>query len=163
LPNPADSSPDSISLVEQEFSMLMRNIARYKTHVNGSRIDRMALMVLGTLSHCGPARLTAVAERTGFDPSTVSRQVADLERAGLLAREADPEDRRAILLQTTEKGSNLMRRLGTGRRKRMERLLSDWSAHDIEELGRLLGQFNQATEKYGPQNAEELDQELNHG
>lgn len=154
---------EPIAHVEREFGILMMNLTRYKHQVNGNRLDRMALMVLGTLAYCGPSRLTAVAEYTGFDPSTVSRQVADLEKAGLLSREPDPDDRRAIVLQTTEAGRDLMGRLSSGRRKRVERLLGEWPEQDIADFGRLLGMLNQATEKYGEQNALELEQELNHG
>jgi DNA-binding MarR family transcriptional regulator len=160
----ASKSPEEpVGRVEREFGALMMNMIRFKHQINDSRIDRMALMVLGTLSHCGPSRLTAIAERTGFDPSTVSRQVADLEKAGLLIREPDPDDRRAVQLHATEDGLALMKRLGEGRRRRVERLLSDWPAEDVENLGRLLGRLNESTEKYGAQNAEELEQELNHG
>jgi DNA-binding MarR family transcriptional regulator len=154
---------DAVGVVEREFGALVMNLTRYKHQVNGSRIDRMALMVLGALSYCGPSRLTTIAEHTGFDPSTVSRQVADLEKAGLLSRDADPDDRRAILLQATAAGQDLMRRLSSGRRRRIERLLSDWDPDDIAIFGRLLGQLNEATEKYGEQNTLELEQELNHG
>jgi DNA-binding MarR family transcriptional regulator len=154
---------DPIAQVEHEFGTLMMNLTRYKHQVNDNRIDRMALMVLGTLSFCGPSRLTTIAERTGFDPSTMSRQVADLEKAGLLSRDADPDDRRAILLQATPAGQQLMERLSSGRRKRIERLMSDWSPEDIRDLGRLLGKLNHATEKYGAENAREIEQELNNG
>jgi DNA-binding MarR family transcriptional regulator len=154
---------DPISSVEREFGTLVLNLTRFKHQVNGNRLDKMALTVLGTLAHCGPARLTTVAERIGFDPSTVSRQVADLEKAGLLSRAADPADRRAILLETTPEGQNLMARLIEGRRKRLERLLTDWSDTDITTLASLLGRLNEATEKYGPTNARELEQELNNG
>jgi DNA-binding MarR family transcriptional regulator len=155
--------PDPVSVVEREFGTLMMQMIRYKHQINADRIDRMALMVLGTLAHCGASRLSTVAERTGLDPSTVSRQVADLEKAGLLARDTDPEDRRAILLEATPEGQRLLDRLSRGRRRRVERLLSDWQPEDIVTLGRLLAQLNAATEKYGDQNALELEQELNHG
>jgi DNA-binding MarR family transcriptional regulator len=154
---------DPVQQVEREFATLMMHLTRYKHQVHGNRIDRMALMVLGTLAHCGPSRLTTVAERTGLDPSTVSRQVADLEKAGLLAREADPEDRRAMQLKATPAGQQLLERLSLGRRRRVERLLSDWHPDDIATFGRLLAQLNEATEKYGEQNALELEQELNNG
>jgi DNA-binding MarR family transcriptional regulator len=156
------ADPDPVAVVEREFGTLMMHVIRYKHQVNGNRLDRMALMVLGTLAYCGPSRLTTVAERTGLDPSTVSRQVADLEKAGLLARDTDPEDRRAILLKATAEGQQMLDRLTRGRRRRVERLLSDWDPDDIVTLGRLLGQLNAATEKYGDQNALELEQELNH-
>ena len=159
----SDHSADPICIVEREFGALMMHMIRYKHQINSNRLDRMALMVLGTLAHCGPSRLTTVAERTGLDSSTVSRQVADLEKAGLLARDTDPEDRRAILLEATTEGQQLLDRLSRGRRRRVERLLTDWDPDDIVTLGRLLAQLNAATEKYGDQNASELEQELNHG
>jgi DNA-binding MarR family transcriptional regulator len=154
---------DPIGIVEREFGTMLMNLTRYKHQINGNRIDRMALVVLGTLSFCGPSRLTIIAERTGLDPSTVSRQVADLEKAGLLSREPDPDDRRAILLQATPSGQSLMKRLSSGRRRRIERMLGDWSEQDIATFGRLLGQLNEATEKYQELNYEEVDQELNNG
>ncbi|MEO7259904.1 MAG: MarR family transcriptional regulator [Jatrophihabitantaceae bacterium] len=157
------AEPDPITTVEREFGTLMMHVIRYKHQVGGDRLDRMALMVLGTLAYCGPSRLTTVAERTGLDPSTVSRQVADLEKAGLLARDTDPEDRRAILLEATAEGEQVLDRLTRGRRRRVQRLLSDWEPEDIVTFGRLLAQLNAATEKYGAQNALELEQELNHG
>ena len=157
----APSEPDPITAVEREFGTLMMHLIRFKHHVNGDRIDRIALMVLGNLARCGPSRLGAVAEWTGLDPSTVSRQVADLEKAGLLAREADPEDRRAVLLKATAEGERVLDRLSRGRRRRVERLLSDWEPEDIVTFGRLLAQLNAATEKYGEQNAREVEQELN--
>lgn len=153
----------SIDLLEREFRAFTINLSRYKHQVNGNRLDKLALMVLGTLTYCGPSRLTTIADRCGFDPSTVSRQVADLEKAGLLVREVDPEDRRAILLKASNAGKRMLDRLERGRRKRIERILTGWSEQDIATLGNLLGRLNQATEQYGEQNALEVEQELNHG
>jgi DNA-binding MarR family transcriptional regulator len=154
---------DPVACVEREFGTLMMNTTRYKHQIGATRMDRMALMVLGTLSACGPARLSTLAERTGFDASHVSRQVADLQKAGLLEREPDPEDGRASLLEATESGLQLMQRLSAGRRKRIEQLLDGWTDHDVRELGRLLGRLNQATEKFGALHAAEVEQELNNG
>jgi Ser/Thr protein kinase RdoA (MazF antagonist) len=56
-----------------------------------------------------------------------------------------------------------MRRLVAGRRKRVERLLADWTPEEIETFGRLLGRLNEATEKYGDLHAREVEQELSNG
>ena len=93
----------------------------------------------------------------------MSRQVVDLEKAGLLERTTDPDDRRAALLEVSADGEALMKRLYTGRRRRIERLLSDWSVEDIATLGRILGMLNESTAKYADQNALEFEQELNNG
>ena len=120
-------------------------------------------MILGTLAHHGPSRLSAIAEKCGFDPSTASRQVADLEKAGLLERTTDPDDRRAVLLKASPKGKRLLQRLEVGRRKRIERLLGGWTEHEIATFTPLLGRLNAATEQHYDQNTHELEQELNHG
>lgn len=159
----SDEFAAAIDVLEREFRTFAINLTRFKHQVNGDRLDRIALTVLGTLAHCGPSRLTTIAERCGFDPSTVSRQVADLEKAGLLEREVDPEDRRAILLKASTGGRQLLGRLERGRRKRIEQLLTGWNTEEIATFGQLFGRLNQATEKYGAQHRLELEQELNNG
>jgi DNA-binding MarR family transcriptional regulator len=153
---------DPIDVVGHEFGVLMMNLERVKNRTN-SRIDRIALMVVGTLAARGPSRLTTIADCTGFDASTMSRQVADLEKAGLLKRTTDPDDRRASILEATTEGQDLMKRLYEGRRRRLERLLTDWTEKDIHTLGRMLAKLNESNEKYAEQNAREFEQELNNG
>src|SRR4051794_41661643 len=93
---------------------------RYKHEIGNDRLDRLALIILGALSHRGPSRLSTLAEHCGFDPSTASRQVADLEKAGLLERATDPEDRRAVLLKASPRGQRVLQRLGTSRRPTLD-------------------------------------------
>lgn len=152
---------EALTEVEQAFGQFMMSVIRNKNHTVGRRLDRMALMVLGTLAHHGPSRLTFVSEHTGFDVSTVSRQVAVLENEGLLSRTSDPDDRRASLLQATDKGEALMQRLKDGRRRRMARLLAEWSTDDIKQFGRLLADLNRASEEYAEEFSKELEEELN--
>jgi DNA-binding MarR family transcriptional regulator len=160
---PADAEDPALDALEREFRRFAMNLSRYKHQIGNGRLDRLALMLLGTLSHCGPSRLSALAERCGFDPSTVSRQVADLEKEGLLERTTDPDDRRAVLLKASPKGKRLLQRLEAGRRQRMQRLISDWTEQEVSTFTSLLGRLNAASEKHFDQNAQELEQELNHG
>lgn len=60
--------------------------------------------VLTRLSELQPARLSDVAENTGYDPSTVSRQVAELVDLGYVARVRDTQDGRAVVLTVTASG-----------------------------------------------------------
>lgn len=159
---PADGS-DSLDDLEREFRRFAQNLSRFKHQIGDDRLDRLALTILGALSHCGPSRLSTVAERCGFDPSTVSRQVADLEKGGLLERATDPDDRRAVLLKASPKGKRLLQRLEAGRRQRIQRLVEDWTEQELATFADLLGRLNLSSEKYFDQNASELRQELNHG
>jgi len=154
---------DGLDTLEREFRRFALNLSRYKHQIGDGRLDRLALIILGGLSHCGPSRLSALAEHSGFDPSTVSRQVADLEKSGLLERTTDPDDRRAVLLKASPKGKRLLQRLEAGRRQRIERLVGDWTEQEIVTFATLLGRLNAASEQHYDQNAQELQQELNHG
>ena len=159
---PADEL-SGLDLLEHEFRRFALNHSRFKHQIGDDRLDRLALVLLGALSHCGPSRLSTLAEHCGFDPSTVSRQVADLEKEGLLERTTDPDDRRAVLLKASPKGNRLLQRLKAGSRQRMQRLIGDWTEQEVSTFASLLGRLNAASEQYFDQNAHELRQELNHG
>src|SRR5436190_23356704 len=66
--------------------------------------DMSALQLLWPLLHEGPMRLRSLAQAKHADPSTVSRQAAQLVRAGLVSRQVDPADARASLFLITEQG-----------------------------------------------------------
>lgn len=61
--------------------------------------------VLLEISALKPVGIAELSARLGLDPSTLSRTVDGLVRAGLLERSENPADRRACLLQLTEQGS----------------------------------------------------------
>jgi len=164
LPTEPDAATDAyLASLEREFRRFAMNHSRFKHQIGDDRLDRLALMLLGALSHRGPSRLSTLAEHCGFDPSTVSRQVADLERGGLLERSTDPDDRRAVLLTASPKGKRLLQRLQAGSRQRLQRLVGDWTEQELGTFTTLLGRLNAASEKYFDQNARELQQELDHG
>jgi len=152
---------EALDEFENNFGQFMISVMRNKQHTVGTRLDRMALVILGTLTHHGPARLTTVADLAGFDASTVSRQVADLEKAGLLSREPDPDDRRAAVLKPTVAGEALMQRLKAGRRRRLTTLVQSWSCDEVSTFGRLLGELNKASEEHADEFRRELEEELN--
>ncbi len=56
-------------------------------------------------------RLGALGKRLGVTPSTLSRNVERLEKAGMVRREADPDDARSLRVVLTEKGQNAAREL----------------------------------------------------
>ena len=86
-------------------------------------------------------RVTDLASCTNLDPSTVSRHVTQLHRAGLIERTPDPDDRRAQRVQVSGQG---LRQLDAALRARMavlERTLDSWEPEDVRELDRLLTRF----------------------
>jgi len=136
---------DYLAEVERELSAFFlaaeRSQARRVLPEVG-RLEKTAFHLLGQLVQEGPLRPSAVAHLIRLDLSTVSRHVAALEGAGLVARDPDPADRRACLLRATERGEVILDRLRAARRERIQEALGDWSAEDRRQLVRLLGRLN---------------------
>ncbi|MEV6299752.1 MarR family transcriptional regulator [Actinoplanes sp. NPDC051861] len=105
-----------------------------------------ALMLLMPLQSMGPMRVTDLAELKQADPSTVSRQVAQLVKAGLARREADPEDGRASRLAVTPAGDAAVERLRAVRVALLAEALSDWPAERIATFTTLFEEFNTSIE-----------------
>jgi DNA-binding MarR family transcriptional regulator len=111
-------------------------------------LDRSALMLLIPLRHEGPMRLRDLAHAKGADPSTVSRQAAQLVRAGLVSSEADPSDGRARRLALTEEGVAACRRMTQARGAAIAEALCAWSNRDLSTFTELFREFNACVEAY---------------
>jgi DNA-binding MarR family transcriptional regulator len=105
-----------------------------------------ALMLLFPLRHMGPMRVTDLAEVKQADPSTVSRQAAQLVKAGLARREADPADGRASRLAVTEAGLAACARMADARHALLSRALADWPPERVEQFAGLFAEFNSSVE-----------------
>ena len=88
--------------------------------------------------------MSALAGDAGLDLSTVSRQVASLEAAGLVSRTTDPADRRAILVAVTQAGDEVLARNRELRQAALRDLLADWEPAERMQFARLFGRFNDA-------------------
>ncbi|HEY6494404.1 MAG TPA: MarR family transcriptional regulator [Trebonia sp.] len=85
-----------------------------------------------------PPRMTEIAERLGIVPRSLTTVIDSLEEAGLVHREVDPRNRRAILLTLTDRGTAVRDDLREARRRAAEELFAPLSAADRETLGGLL-------------------------
>lgn len=89
----------------------------------------------------GPMGLNALAESLFLDKSTASRVVAALERKGYLLRRPDPADGRAVVLETTETGQRLYRRIEEELVEEVARLTAGFDPGVRREMVRLLGRL----------------------
>jgi DNA-binding MarR family transcriptional regulator len=112
--------------------------------------DHASLALLVPLMHEGPMRLRDLACAKGADPSTVSRQVAALVRAGLAVSDVDPRDGRARRLTLTEAGERLCRRLLADRQRMIEDALGHWSDNQVATFAALFRDFNGSVAATGP-------------
>jgi DNA-binding MarR family transcriptional regulator len=139
---------DGTSRLADELTRFVRLGARAKGMLNASDLgaEFSALMLLFPLRHLGPMRVTDLAEVKQADPSTISRQVAQLVKAGLARREADPVDGRASRLAVTDTGLAACQRLHKARHALLSQALSDWPPERITAFADLFTEFNSSVE-----------------
>ncbi|MDI6912503.1 MarR family transcriptional regulator [Nocardioides sp.] len=130
--------------IEEELTLLVRRAQ--KVHLRGGPtehvVERAAYGILAWLHDTGPLRPGALAAHFHLDASTISRQVASLEQAGLITREPDAEDRRACRLRLTEHGRTVLTATRAERRGVVRELLQSWSPEDLANFAFLLAAFN---------------------
>jgi len=85
-----------------------------------------------------PPRMTELADRLGIVPRSLTTVVDALEEAGLVRREIDPRNRRAILLRLTDNGAAVRDELREARRRAAEDLFAPLTAADRDTLAALL-------------------------
>lgn len=106
----------------------------------GLNLDRPALGVLITLRMAGtPLRVGEIAQRMQVVGPHVTRQVQALERRGLVRRVADPDDRRASLIEPTPAGAEAGDRYSATMIAWFADAIREWPDADRRDLARLLG------------------------
>jgi DNA-binding MarR family transcriptional regulator len=113
-------------------------------------LDMAAFGLLLTLVRCGPRRQGELAELSLLDPSTVSRYVAHLARAGYVQRRPDPEDGRAVQLIATAAGERVAHEIGARRQAVISEALGGWAPDDARRLVALLRRLNDDLDAFRP-------------
>jgi DNA-binding MarR family transcriptional regulator len=110
-------------------------------------VTASGLAALGTVNRHGPLTLGELAAVEGVRPPTMTRIVANLEDAGLLARQPDPADRRVCRVELTAEGRGFVRRTQSRRDAFLAGLLARLEPADaakvsaaVEVLERLAGE-----------------------
>ena len=103
--------------------------------------DSFDFAVLLKLDKHGPMRASDLAEHMCADPSTVSRQVSGLVKAGLIERRSDANDGRASILIPTQAGRARIDQLAKVRGRVFAPIMAHWSADDRATFHRLLSDF----------------------
>jgi len=124
-------------LTAELLDALMGVGRRFRRPSSDATVDPGSFWLLKSLLGDGPVRPTDLAASMGLDISTVSRHLAQLHRAGLVERSADPDDRRAQRVQLSPTGRVAVDSALAARRSLLERSLSDWTDDDLQQLHRL--------------------------
>jgi DNA-binding MarR family transcriptional regulator len=131
--------------VEHELVMLFRRARNFSTLVASQvhpDLDPASYSLLLMVDDAGSLRGMDVADRTGLDKSTVSRQIATLVALDLLERVQDPDDGRARRIQLSELGRARLADVRRQRRAHLRAEFANWSTPDLQDLARLLARLN---------------------
>jgi DNA-binding MarR family transcriptional regulator len=95
-----------------------------------ARISALSVLVFG-----GAMSLNQLAQAEQVRPPTMSRIVDALESDGLARRTVNPEDRRAVVIEATERGTAILWRGRKRRVKFLARHLSRLSEEERKKIG----------------------------
>jgi DNA-binding MarR family transcriptional regulator len=107
----------------------------------GIPLDRALFPLLARVGRYGPIGVVDLADRTGRDHTTISRQMARLEELGLIERKASPRDKRIREAVVSEKGAAMVAALNGARERLANRILAGWSNEELDTLRGLLRRF----------------------
>src|SRR4051812_39532228 len=121
-------STDPADLAEQLDGVVLM-LLRTATPDRGG-LSLTAASALGRLQRHGPARLTELAAAEGITQPSMTALVTRLVAQGLVERGSDPRDGRAVVLELTPAGADLLARRRATRTARLAPLLADLSPDD---------------------------------
>jgi DNA-binding MarR family transcriptional regulator len=97
-------------------------------------LSASAAFVMNRVCREGPIRLTTLAAREGVSQPSMTQLIQRLERLGLVARLADPDDGRAALIGITEDGQTLLNDRKRMRRERLKALMATLTPEEESAL-----------------------------
>jgi len=144
------TTPDrALADVEVEVAILFRRADTSRAVVSpAGTLERSAYQILLVLDRQGELNINALAQVLGLDASTVTRQVVAMERADLVERRRDDEDRRSVVVHMTDHGGHELDDHRSARAELYGRVLADWDDEDRAALAAMLHRLNTSLDGY---------------
>lgn len=132
------------------FSRVSTHIAREIEKTFAERdLSASSFDVLATLRRSGPPFQLSPGEllaTTMVSSGTMTNRIDQLEKAGLVERLANPEDRRSVLIALTEEGLRRVEEAATAHVANQHRVVSSLTPQERETLDTLLRKYLAAFE-----------------
>ena len=135
------AAESAVETIQREMTIFARR-ARASAGRMHPELSLVSYTLLGHLEEQSGCRATDLAAHYALDKSTVSRQVAALERAGLVERRMDPEDHRVQVLYLTEAGTEILSQVTHSRRSAFRERLAGWPDEDLVRFASYLLRYN---------------------
>jgi DNA-binding MarR family transcriptional regulator len=134
---------DAIGAIELELIKLVRHLETFARRSSVyAQVDRAGYLAMRVLDGMGPVSTNALAHALHLDASTVTRQVAALERSGFIERRPYPTDGRSSTIALTAAGRASMAEVALERRRGIENLVRDWGGSEQTGLAAALARLN---------------------
>ncbi|MDX2676457.1 MarR family winged helix-turn-helix transcriptional regulator [Streptomyces soliscabiei] len=132
---------EAVETIQREMTVFARR-ARASAGRLHPELSLVSYTLLGHLEESGGCRATDLAAHYALDKSTVSRQVAALERAALIERRQDLEDHRVQVLHLTDAGRHILAQVTESRRTAFRERLAQWPPEDLARFAEYLTRYN---------------------
>jgi DNA-binding MarR family transcriptional regulator len=129
---------DHLRDLRTQLSMLNRQVG---AHLSLKDVD---LDCLDLIDRHGPLSPTALARQAGVHPATLTGILDRLERAGWIARERDPADRRAVTVRALRDRSRELFALLSGMTTALNEICADYDDAELELLVTFLRRTTEA-------------------
>lgn len=125
------STSTDVAALASRLRLAVTRLARRLRQQAGSGVTPSQLVALASIERAGPITIGELGQAEQVQPPTMTKIVGALVEAGLVSREADPEDRRVAWLRVTPAGARLLER---SRSRKDEYLARRLRGLDPEEL-----------------------------
>lgn len=112
----------------------------YRTHFNLGMSEWRAMMAIGATAE---SIVREVAEMADLDYAAASKSVRVLEDRGFVSVEQTTGRGRAAIVRLTDEGNKIYKKLRSAAKRRQTRLISEFTAQEVEVLWALLRRVEQ--------------------
>lgn len=139
---PPHARDTALDTIQRELTAFARR-ARATAARMHPELSLVSYTILAHLEQQQGCRATDLAAYYLLDKSTVSRQVAALERLGLIERRTDADDHRVQALHLAPRGNEILAAARERRREAFEERLADWEPADLARFAEYLVRYNE--------------------
>ena len=129
--------------VQRELTVFARRVRGVPERLH-QELPFVAYSMLSSIDATDGCRSVDLVALYRLDKSTVSRQVGDLERRGLVARTAGPSRGRGQLLVVTPAGRALLHEAAATRQAELASRVAAWSDEELAAFAAALQRYNAA-------------------
>ncbi|HUD10730.1 MAG TPA: MarR family transcriptional regulator [Candidatus Saccharimonadales bacterium] len=129
--------------LEQSLMIIGKEMYQEQAGISGcSPAQNHVLMIIGMHEAIGVKEL---AENLRVTSGAATQHIDSLEKAGLLTRKLNPNNRREVVVETTKEGKNVFQKVRTAKAQMLSRLFSELSD---DELNTLVGLIEKVSRQY---------------